>query len=282
MKPSLALIACLACSSTAFAQASPDPAPAPPAAQPAATGDVAVGAATPAADAKDVRREVPIVAYTYSAGGVTAKTYGVQLYGLGLMASGQDSVVGGGGAVWGSPIDRLTIIVDGQRNLSKDFSPSAAAIVRLYGDGREGLTLGALGKFKIDGFGKGPDGEEVESEVEAGGLLSYASAGFHLDVNAVYGVGLGDEGEMDSEGRLRVGYDVGSWARVGLDSQARVRVAGPLTLANGRSWDFAAGPQMLAYSGNFFGAVTAGPTTMGLVSDKVGWTALLSAGGTTF
>jgi hypothetical protein len=282
MKPSLALLACLACSSTAFAQASPDPAPAPASAQPAATGDIPGSAAEAASDAKDVRREVPIVAYTYSAAGVTAKTYGVQLYGLGLAASGQDTVVGGGGAVWGSPIDRLTIVVDGQRNLSKDFSPSAAAIVRLYGNGREGLTLGALGKFKIDGFGKGPEGEEVESEVEAGGLLSYASAGFHLDVNAIYGVGLGDEGEMDSEGRLRVGYDLGSWARVGLDSQARVRVAGPLTLANGRSWDFAAGPQFLAYSGNFFGALTAGPTTMGLVTDKVGWTALLSAGGTTF
>jgi hypothetical protein len=266
MKFLLALVACSAISSTAFAQ----------------SGDIAGGAAPERSESRDVRREVPLVAYTYSAAGVTAKTYGVQAYGLGLFASGQDSVVGGGGAVWGSPIDRLTLVVDGQRNLSRDFSPSATAIVRILGDGREGFTLGGLGKFKIDGFGKGPDGEEVESEIEAGALLSYASAGFHLDLNAIYGVGLGDEGEMDAEGRLRAGYDVGTWARVGIDSQARRRVAGPLNLPNGRSWDFAAGPQFLAYSGNFFGAVTAGPTTMGLISDKVGYTALLSVGGTTF
>src|SRR5215471_10610577 len=107
MKPSLALLACFAFSGTAFAQTSPEPTP---------TGDVAGAAAQPTA-AKDVRREVPVVAYTYSAAGVSAKTYGVQAYGLGLAASGQDAVLGGGGAIWGSPIDRLTIVVDGQRNL---------------------------------------------------------------------------------------------------------------------------------------------------------------------
>jgi hypothetical protein len=276
MKAFLALVTCLTLSGTAFAQTSPEPAPAP-----SASGDVG-GAASAQAEAKDVRREVPIVAYTYSAAGVPAKTYGLQAYGLGLVASGQDAVVGGGGALWGSPIDRLTIIVDGQRNLAKDFSPSASAIVRLYGDGGQGLTLGALGKFKIDGFGKGPEGEEVESELEFGGLLSFASAGWHVDANAIGGVGLGDDGEVDTEGRLRLGYDVGQWARVGVDSQARVRVSGPLTLANGRSWDFASGLQLLGYSGNFFGAVTAGPTTMGLISRNVGYTALLSVGGTTF
>jgi hypothetical protein len=266
MKRILALLSCLAFSGTAYAQ----------------SGDISGAAATPPPDSKDVRREVPIVAYTYSAAGVSAKTYGIQAYGLGLAAPKQDAVLGGGGAIWGSPIDRLTIVVDGQRNLSRDFAPSAAAIVRLYGDGREGLTLGGLGKFKVDGFGKGPGGDEVESELEFGALLSYASAGWHLDANAIGGVGLGDDGEVDSEGRLRLGYDVGSWARLGLDGQARVRLSGPLNLPNGRSWDFAAGPQFLAYASNFFGSVTAGPTTMGLVSKSVGWTALLSVGGTTF
>jgi hypothetical protein len=281
MKRILALLACATISANALAQASPDPAPAP-APPSGGSGDIAAGAASPGPESKDARREVPILAYAYSASGVTAKTYGAQAYGLGLVASGQDSVIGGGGAIWGSPIDRLTLIVDGQRNLSRDFSPSAAAIVRILGDGREGFTLGGLGKYKIDGFGKGPEGEEVESELEAGALMSYASAGWHLDLNAIYGVGLGDEGEMDAEGRLRVGYDLGNWARVGIDSQARRRLAGPLTLPNGRSWDFAAGPQFMAYSGNFFGAVTTGPTTMGLISDKVGYTALVSVGGTTF
>ena len=268
-----ALLGLLALPGAALAQATP------PA---SSSDDSATTGAMEAARDKDVRREVPIVAYTYTAAGASTKTMGVQAYGLGLAARGQDGVLGGGGAVWGSPIDRLTIILDGQRNLSRDFSPSAAALVRLYGDGREGLTLGALGKFKIDGFGKGPEGEEVESEIEIGGLLSLATAGWHLDANAIAGRGLGDEGEMDTEGRLRLGRDLGDWARVGIDSQVRIRIAGPLTLANGRSWDFAAGPQFLAYAGNFFGALTAGPTTIGLLTENVGWSTMLSVGGTTF
>jgi len=70
--------------------------------------------------------------------------------------------------------------------------------------------------------------------------------------------------------------------RLGVDSQARVRVSGPVNLPNGRSWDFAAGLQALAYTGNFYGALTAGPTTMGLTSKSVGATALVSVGATTF
>jgi len=273
MKFRFALLGSLAFPATAAAQAT---------ASSVSTDDSASAAMADATRDRDVRREVPIVAYTYGAAGSSAKTIGVQAYGLGLAARGQDGVVGGGGAVWGSPFDRLTIIVDGQRNLARDFSPSAAAVVRLYGDGRRGITLGALGKLKIDGFGKGPGGDEVESEIEIGGLMSLAAAGWHLDANAIAGRGLGDEGEMDGEGRLRLGRDIGSWARLGIDGQMRVRMAGPLTLANGRSWDFAAGPQFLAYASNFFGAVTAGPTTMGLMSENVGWTAMLSVGGTTF
>src|SRR5262245_56845433 len=116
MKHALALLACCAVSRTAFAQASPDLAPAP-AAAPAASNDSIPSSVATAGEAKDVQREIPIVAYTYSAAGASAKTLGVQAYGLGLVARGQDGVLGGGGAVWGSPIDRLTIVVDGQRNL---------------------------------------------------------------------------------------------------------------------------------------------------------------------
>ena len=283
MKRALFALASLLLPATAFAQSAAEPPAGVPATAPTAlSGEVAGAPAPQGSETKDVRNELPIVAYTYAAAGVSAKTIGVQAYGLGLVAQGQDGAVGGGGAVWGSPIDRLTIVADAQRNVTRDFSPSAAAIVRLYGNGGEGLTLGALGKFKIDGFGKGPSGDEVESELEIGGLLSFASAGWHLDANAIAGRGLGDDGEMDTEGRLRLGRDVGSWARVGIDGQARVRVAGPLTLANGRSWDFAAGPQVLAYSGNFFGALTAGPTSIGLLSQNVGFTAIVSVGGTTF
>src|SRR3954453_12547919 len=103
MRPTLAFLACLTFSNAAFAQMSPDPEPAPAPVATSGSGDNG-NAESSSSGSKDVRREVPIVAYTYSASGVTAKTYGVQLYGLGLVASGQDRMVGGGGAVWGSPI----------------------------------------------------------------------------------------------------------------------------------------------------------------------------------
>src|SRR5258706_7228615 len=125
--------------------------------------DDSLGAATrTTAKTKDLRAEVPIVAYAYSAYGAPVGTVGAEAYGTGLAAANQDRVVGGGGAVWASPVERLTLVVDGQRNLSRDFSPSAGAIVRLYGNRYDGLSLGALAKFKIDGFGKGPDRDEVE------------------------------------------------------------------------------------------------------------------------
>src|SRR5437764_8457929 len=117
MKHLAAFLACFALPASAIAQAPSDP--------PAnATNDTASSTASQEAEAKDVRREVPIVAYTYSASGASAKTIGAQAYGLALAAPKQDGVIGGGGAIWGSPFDRLTIVVDGQRNLSRDFSPS--------------------------------------------------------------------------------------------------------------------------------------------------------------
>jgi hypothetical protein len=230
----------------------------------------------------EVRREAPIMAYTYAAHGTEAKTFGVHAYGLGLAAAGQDSVVGGGGAVWGSPIERLTLIVDGQRNLSREFSPSAAAIVRLYGNGREGFSLGALGKFKVDGFAEGPGRDEIESEVELGALASYRNSTFYLDMNAIAGRGTGDEGEGDAEGRLRLGGYLGSHFRFGIDSQLRARVAGPRYLPNGRTWDFAAGPQAITTWDHFYASLIAGPATTGLVSRSIGWTAMLSVGAASF
>ena len=230
---------------------------------------------------RDTRSEVPIVAYTYTAAGAPAKTVGAQGYGVGLAASGQDPVLGGGATVWGSPIDRLTLIGDASRNVWGNFAPSATVVGRLLGSRDKGWSLGALGKFKIDGFAAGPSGDEVESEMELGALVSFAGSGLHLDMNAIGGHGLGDEGEMDAEARFRVGYDFGRFVRLGLDSQGRWRVAGPKYLPNGRTWDFAAGTQVMVAASRFFGAFTVGPTTMGLVSDSVGASAILSFGGTT-
>jgi hypothetical protein len=235
---------------------------------------------TSSAARDEPRDETPIAAFAYTAHGGSMRNIGVQAYGLGLFATGQDGVLGGGGAVWGSPLDRLTLIVDGQRNLSREFSPSAAAIFRLHGDGREGMSIGLLGKFKIDGFAAGPSHDEVESEIELGALVSYRRYGWSIDANAIAGAGTGDEGETDAEGRLRLGRALGSHWRVGLDGQLRARVGGPRYLPNGRTWDFAAGPQVAATFNQWYGSLTAGPATTGLVSNDVGWIAVLSLGGT--
>jgi hypothetical protein len=113
--------------------------------------------------------------------------------------------------------------------------------------------------------------------------VSYASiGGLHLDLNAITGMGTGDDGEIDSEGRVRLGYDLTEALRVGIDSQARIRLNGPKYLPNGKVWDFAAGPQAILGSKRFFGSATAGPATMGLLSDRVGWNAIVSVGGTTW
>lgn len=227
----------------------------------------------------DVRGAMPIVAYTYSATGARAGTMGAAAYGNGLTSSSRPTV-GGGGTVWGSPVDRLTLVADGQRDVFGQFAPSAAAIVRIAGTPGRGLSLGAIGKYKIDGFGVGPK-NEIESEIESGLLLSYARAGFHVDANAITGFGLGDDGEIDSEGRLRLGQDVGRFVRVGVDGQARLRLNGATKLPGGRTWDFAAGPQMLFGTQRFYAAVTGGPATMGVSDRSLGWTGIVTIGGAT-
>jgi hypothetical protein len=169
-------------------------------------------------EVRDVRSEIPNYAYAYTAYGATAKTLGVQAYGLGVTAAGQKGILGGGLMVWGSPIDRLTLIGDGQRDVFGNFAPSGAIVVRVLGKNGDGWSLGGLGKFKVEGFGDGkPTGAgtppakpgEIESEVELGVLVSYAKpGGVHLDLNAITGMGTGDDGEVDAEGRVRLGYDV--------------------------------------------------------------------------
>ncbi|HEX8794728.1 MAG TPA: hypothetical protein VF765_27465 [Polyangiaceae bacterium] len=242
-------------------------------------GDTALPTAAPPRDAKT---EVPIVAYTYAATGAPAGTYGAYLYGTGLGASKQNATGGGGVTAWGAPIDRLTLVADAPRDvyLLGHFAPSFAAIVRLLGRANEGWSLGALAKYKVEGFGTDPGGD-LESELEGGLLLSYGERrGFHFDLNAITGFGLTEEGEVDTEGRLRLGYDVASMVRVGIDGQGRYRLAGSKALPNGALWDFAAGPQIVVGTGHFFGALTGGPATMGITSSGVvGWTLVASLGG---
>ena len=244
--------------------------------------DEMTGAHASASADANAPRESPIAAFTYAAQGAEEKSIGVQAYGLGLVAADQKSVLGGGGAIWGSPLKRLTLVVDGQRSLSRDFSPSAAMILHFYGEGDEGLSLGALGKFKIDGFAGGPARDEIESEIELGMLASYRHASWYVDANAIAGQGTGDDGEMDTEARLRFGRALGAHGRLGFDGQVRARVAGPRLLPNGRTWDFAAGPQAMVAWDRWYGSLTAGPATTGLVSRNVGWLAILSVGAVAF
>ena len=232
---------------------------------------------------RTARDEAPTFAYAYRAAGGQRGGVGGAAYGLGL-GGGPRPIAGGGVSVWGSPLERLTLVGDARRDVFGRFAPSAAILVRLVGAGgaNGGWSLGALAKYKVEGFGGGPRGDEIEGEAETGLLLSYARSGFHLDANGIAGAGVGDDGEVDAEGRLRLGYDLTRAARFGIDGQARVRLAGATRLPGERTWDFACGPQLVVGSQSAFGALTAGPSTMGLVRGPIGWSAFVTVGGMAF
>jgi hypothetical protein len=230
----------------------------------------------------DVRLMVPVASYTYSAMGAPEKTMGASLTGFALGDRGRGSVLGGGASVWGAPIARLTLIADATRSVYREFSPSFGATFRLYGTPNRGLNLGALARYKVEGFGKGPAKDEVEGEVEGGVLVGYHKDRLHLDGNTILGVGATDDGEIDIEARARAGYDISQYVRVGIDGQVRIRASGPRVLANGSNADWVFGPQAMVSSGHFFGTFLAGPTTTGTLSPKVGTIVALSLGGTAF
>jgi hypothetical protein len=245
-----------------------------------ASDDVGNSAALPPRVESDARDAAPILGYTYTANGVGRPVVGARGYGIGTVESRRSAQVGGGVTAWGSPIERLTLVGDAARDITGPFAPSFAGIFRLAGNGSDGWSLAALGKFKVDGFAEGPN-REMESEVEVGALVSFARAGWHLDVNAIGGAGLGDDGEVDSEGRARFGYDLMEHLRIGADGQARVRLAGTRSLPGGRTWDFTGGPQLIAGFRPFFGALTAGPSSVGTVA-TLGWSSMLSFGAAAF
>ena len=222
--------------------------------------------------------EIPVTGYAYSTG-VSSGTVGAMGTGSGLVF-GSRSTFGGGGTVWGSPLAGLTMIADAQRDVTGQFVPSAAVLVRLLGDHARGWSLGALGKFKVDGFTRGRD-DELETEAETGLVLSFVRERVHFDLNGLAGFGLGDDGDRDAEGRVRFGVDVTSFLRLGIDEQARYKLGGPQPLVGNRKWDIAGGPQVLLHWRNFFGAITAGPTTVGVIDHSAGWMALLSVGAVT-
>jgi len=236
---------------------------------------------TPAAD---TRGAVPVVGYAYNLSATTGPSVGAQAYGLGLAGPGKSLAGGGGGMAWGS-LERLTLIADASRDLNGNLAPTGAILVRVLGAAGDGWSLGALGKVQRSGFGLEPahtadSATEMEPEADVGAVLSFASLGWHLDLNAIGGVGLGDDSDVDAETRARFGRDIARWLRVGLDGEARFRLTGPKVLPGGRTWDFAGGPQLFAGSNHFFASLTTGPATMNLASG-VGWTGIVSFGGTT-
>ncbi|MEO8548809.1 MAG: hypothetical protein ABI678_02505 [Kofleriaceae bacterium] len=229
--------------------------------------------------AKDVKDAIPNLAFAYTAGGVAKGTFGVQAYGADPHAGGgsQESFLAGGGAIWASPIDRVTFVADASRNLTGNFTPSVAGIVRLVGPSSDGLTFGVLGKLKVEGFGAAPGGE-MEAEAEVGLLLSGASASWHGDLNAIAGFDA-DGGELDGEVRARLGRDLGRLVRLGIDGQVRYS-AGRRSLPGGRAGDFIVGPQVLLGTSHFYASFTGGPSTVGVPS-SLGWASIIAIGGAT-
>ena len=143
------------------------------------TNDVVVLPAAP----HDVKTEVPILAYTYqSVGRCRRAPWARKRTGSDRArraASGTKVRSTGSSAaaitVWGSPVEEaLTLIEDAPRDVTGNFAPSAAVVVRLFGHADDGFSMGLLGKFKVEGFGVGKN-DEIESEIE-GVLLGYSKS----------------------------------------------------------------------------------------------------------
>lgn len=237
-------------------------------------GETATGSSEPRPE--HGHEAAPVHGFTYSPLGSPAGTVGAAAFDQTVLGS-VDPSHRFGGRVFGSPIDRLTLLAEGHRAFSGALVPAATAIVRLFG-GRDGFSLGALAKAKAEGFTAGRD---TKGEAEAGVLVGYHHARFHLDANGFAGVGLGEEREMDGEAKLRTGFDVLPYLRVGIDGQARVRLLGDGKLAGDRTWDWVIGPQVLASYRNLYTAVAAGPATFGYAGAGVGFLGSVTVGATT-
>src|SRR5262249_9310313 len=158
----------------------------------------------------------------------------------------------GGARLWGSPVDRLTFLLEVDRRDFGAAAPSATIAVRVLGSRAAGWAVGAAATYRAEGFAN------IVGEIEGSLLLSFARYGLHAAVNGVFG-GAFAEREMDSEVKLRLGYDVTSWLRIGGDSRFRMRVGGGKYLAGGRSFDAIGGPELVFGYKHFFATVSGGP-----------------------
>jgi hypothetical protein len=226
--------------------------------------------------ARNLPQDVPLVAYTSNAFGGDAATLGVSGFTETRASSSRTQGLANGGLrVFGTPIDRLTIMLDAQRREeNNEFAPSLTAQVRLLGSTKEGWALSALGRYKTEGFA------EFGGELEGGVLFSASNLGFHVDTNLIAG-GDFDGGESDGEFLARGGYDLTRFLRVGAEGRGRYRLSGTAKLPGNRAWDAFGGAQLMAFADHYFGAVTAGPSTVG-ISDSIGWSIILNVGGVAF
>ena len=236
--------------------------------QPLAPVDAADGA--PTQGKRDVRDEAPRHALVESAFSLTKGAMFASLTGTGTLdkAGNQGEA---GVRIGGSPINGLTLHALVGRDAAGKWAPTATLHYRFLGSLEEGFAMGALAQYKTEGF------TEAGGEAEIGLTIGVRRSHFYLDANAVAGLGVEESelGEMDAEGKLRSGYQLGSAVRLGAEGQFRRRMAGDRLLAGGRRWDALGGPQVLVGLDRFVIAATFGPTTVN-VAEGVGTFGMLT------
>jgi hypothetical protein len=239
----------------------------------------------------DIRDEVPVVGYSISAFGSSRLSGGIAGF-VGVVGSpengdpaqvghgiksGDAAQLGGGARIWVSPLTRLTIIAQIDRDYFGKAAPSATVAVRILGSRAQGWALGAAVTYKTEGF------DELAGEVELSTLFSAMGGGWHADANLVLGTGFGEgeDSELDGEIKLRAGYDVARWLRVGFDARGRYRLAGDGALPGNRIGDLVGGPEVVMSYDHFFLAASTGPSTVG-VAGGLGWSGTGTFGGAFF
>lgn len=203
----------------------------------------------------DLKSAFPRYAFVESPWGFDKPGMFAALAAGGVTAKGQSESQGG--LRLGGAFDRLTVHALLGRGLDQRWSPTATAHVRLLGSPQGTYALGLMGQYKAEGF------TEAGGEAELGVTFGLRHQRFYLEANALAGAGLEEEegGEVDAEGKLRVGFRALDLLRVGAEGQFRQRVSGDRRLPGNKTNDWTAGPQAIFASGPLFAAVTGGATS---------------------